>query len=79
MKITKSGNIAITINPERHYKGQFIGKEYYCLGDVKSAFPFVSDFSKIESAGKNLGCHISNDEMVRHHVQAFRRVGYYCE
>jgi len=79
MEITKSGNIAITINPERHYHGQFVGKEFYLIADVKKAFPEIEDFAEIDGEKYDLGVFTSNAGMIRHYVRPFRSVGYICE
>ena len=76
MEITKLGNIKININPDRHYQGQFVGQEYYRLADVQRAFPFISDFEEIDEDGFDLGDAADNTEMIRHHCNHYRRIGY---
>ena len=79
MEITKTGNIKIEVNPERKYAGQFVGYEFYHIMDVAKQFPSVKDFDSLPDDGFDLGDGATNLEMIRHHVQPFRRNGYICE
>ena len=79
METTKNGNIKIEINPERKYQGQFIGHRYYKLADVKRAFLFVDDFEAINPHDFDLGEGANNADMIDHHVQSYRNIGYIVE
>lgn len=79
METTRRGNIKIEVNPERKYRGQFVGYEYYRLADCQGAFPSVGNFPALSCDGNNLSDLVNNEEMIQHHIQPYRRIGYICK
>ena len=79
MKITKTGNIKIHINPERKYQGQFVGWKYYKLAAIKTAFPFIDNIQDLEPDDFDLGAGANNADMIMHHIEPYKRVGYVVE
>lgn len=78
MYLTKSGNVRIKINPERHYQGDFIGYLYFDRNALRKVFG-RDDWSSLATDGNELGELANNDEMIIHHLQPFRRCGYTVE
>ncbi len=78
LTITRGGNIKIEVNPDRKYDGQFVGYRYFKGADVSRAFPAIADFGALDKAGYDIGAGADNEQMIQHHIQEYRSVGYIC-
>jgi len=76
MEVTRTGNIKIRVNPERHYSNEtWVGTLYYKRSELEDIFGKY-DWENLDEEDCTFNEKATNREMIMYHVDPFRKVGY---